>query len=147
MFLFLYSDVSARNLDNGQQLRQIDFWPLFTSRREFDGRHRLQVLSLIEPFLPNNTGVQRNLSPLWSLWRAEENPGTGARSQSLLWNLYRRDVTPKARKCSLLFGLVRYDSGAAGARWRVAGLPFGARNRAEAPSGAEAPKADNGPRP
>jgi hypothetical protein len=147
MFLFLYSDVSARNLDNGQQLRQIDFWPLFTSRREFDGRHRLQLLSLIEPFLQNNTGVQRNLSPLWSLWRSEENPATGARSQSLLWNLWRRDVGAESKKCSLLFGLVRYDSGAAGRRWRLFGLPLGSRSRAASTEEAGAARPADKPRP
>lgn len=147
MFFFLYSDVAARNLDNGQHFRQIDFWPLFTSRREYDGRRRLQWLSLVEPFLPNNTGVQRNLSPLWSLWRTEENPGTGARSQSFLWNLYRRETAPETKKCSLLFGLVRYHSDTAGPRWRVLGLPLGGRTRSAVTPGPEAPPAHTAPRP
>ena len=32
-------------------------------------------------------------------------------SQSLLWNLYRRQTTPESKKCSLLFGLFQYQSG------------------------------------
>lgn len=127
ILLFLYSDTSAKNADTGQRQRQFDLWPLFTSRTEFDGRHRLQVLSLVEPFLPNNPGVQRNLSPVWSLWRAEHNPTTGASSQSLLWNLYRRDATAESKKCSLLFGLFRYQSGPDGRRWRVFFIPFGGK--------------------
>ena len=125
VLLFLYSDTSVKNTADGTRQRQFDLFPLFTSRREFDGRHRLQVLSILEPFLPNNTSVQRNLSPLWSIWRAEKNPKTGASSQSLLWNLYRRDVTPETKKCSLLFGLFRYQSGPEGRRAHVFFIPFG----------------------
>ena len=47
---------------------------------------------------PDNRGIERNWSPLWSFWRSENNPQTGARSQSLLWNLYRRDSTPGIEK-------------------------------------------------
>jgi len=131
ILLFLYSDVSAKNAETGERLRQFDLWPLFTSRREFDGRHRLQVLSLLEPFLPNNPGVQRSLSPLWSLWRSERNPSTGANSQSLLWNLYRRDVADGTKKSSLLFGLFRYQSGPDGKRGRVFFIPFGSKPKAD----------------
>jgi hypothetical protein len=45
------------------------------------------------------------------LWRSEDNPRTGAASQSLLWNLYRRNTAPASKKCSLLFGLFQYQSG------------------------------------
>ncbi len=62
----------------------------FTWHRDFNGNERLQVLAPIEPAVPDNRGIERNWSPLWSLWRAENNPKTGAASQSLLWNLYRR---------------------------------------------------------
>ena len=48
--------------------------------------------------LPGNRGVERNWSPLWSLWRAEDNPKTGATSQSLLWNFYRHDTAPGIEK-------------------------------------------------
>jgi hypothetical protein len=131
--LFLYSDTRARHGETGQTMRQIDLWPLFTSRREYDGRRRVQCLSLIEPILPNNSGVERNLSPLWSIWRAESNPATGARSQSFLWNLYRRDATPDSKKCSLLFGLFQYHSGPDGRRWRLFYVPFGKNKTAEKP--------------
>ena len=125
ILFFLYSDVSVKNTETGKRLRHIDFWPLFTSRHDLEGRNRLQILAPLEPFLPNNTSVERNLSPLWSVWRSERNTKTGARSQSLLWNLYRRDVSPEAKKCSLLFGLFQYHSGPDGRRWRVFHVPFG----------------------
>jgi hypothetical protein len=127
LLLFLYSDTRATNKELAASQRQVDLWPLFTARRDFEGKRRLQVLSLVEPILPNNRGVENNLSPLWSLWRAEQNPKTGASSQSLLWNLYRRDATPAVKKCSLLFGLVQYQSRPEGRRWRLFFIPLGGR--------------------
>jgi hypothetical protein len=44
------------------------------------------------------------------LWRAEDNPKTGAGSRSLLWNLYRSDKTLDSKKISILFGLFQYQS-------------------------------------
>ena len=61
--------------------------------------------------MSDNRGIERNWSPLWSLWRAENNRKTGAGSQSLLWNLYRRETAPGHKKVSLLFGLFQYQSG------------------------------------
>jgi hypothetical protein len=134
ILLFLYSDLSVKNTETGKRLRQLDLWPLFTSRRDLEGRNRLQILALLEPFLPNNTSVERDISPLWSLWRSEKNSRTGATSQSLLWNLYRRDTAPEGRKCSLLFGLFQYQSGKDGRRWRVLYVPFGKSRPSEKPS-------------
>jgi hypothetical protein len=133
ILFFLYSDLSVKNTETGQRLRRLDLWPLFTSKKELDGRSRLQILSFLEPFLPNNPSVDRNLSPLWSVWRSENNPNTGASSQSLLWNLYRRDRNPESRKCSLLFGLFQYQSGPDGRRWRAFYIPFGRSNKSDQP--------------
>ena len=73
--------------------------------------------------------MERDLSPVWSFWRSDKNPNTGATSQSLLWNLYRRDKTTDSKKCSLLFGLLQYHSGPQGNRWRVLYIPFGKKTR------------------
>jgi len=118
IMLFLYSDLTERNTETGQALRRTDLWPLFTARRDLDGRERLQVLALLEPLLPNNKSIERSWSPLWALWRSERDPASEAASQSLLWNLYRRETTAETRKCSLLFGLIQYESGPEGKRWR-----------------------------
>jgi len=59
--------------------------------------------------VPDNPAIERNWSPLWSVWRAEKNARTGAFSQSLLWNLYRLDNTPAHKKASLLFGLYQHE--------------------------------------
>ena len=72
--------------------------------------------------------IERNYSPLWSLWRAEKNGTTGAASESLLWNLYRHEDNAGVEKCSLLFGLFRYQSAGDGARWRLFYFPAGKTN-------------------
>ena len=131
ILLFLYSDVSMKNTEAGTSQRRIDLWPLFTFTRDLEGRRRLQVLSLLEPYVPNSRSVEHDLSPLWSVWRSEKNPQTGARSHSLLWNLYRRDASPESKKCSLLFGLFKYQSGPDGKRWRVFYVPFGKKPPAQ----------------
>jgi hypothetical protein len=123
ILLFLYSDVIQKNTATGQHLRRVDQWPLWTYHREYNGDRRLQILAPIEPYLPNNKGVERNWSPLWSLWRSEARGDGSASSQSLLWNLYRRETAADAGKCSLLFGLFHYQSSAQGWRCRLAGLP------------------------
>jgi len=124
LLFFLYSDLTERSVETGEALRRTDLWPLFTARRDREGRQRLQVLALLEPLLPNNKSVERNYSPLWALWRSEKNLRTGAASQSLLWNLYRRDTTPAAKKCSLLFGLFQYQTGPDGRRMRICYVPM-----------------------
>ena len=128
ILFYLYSDATVQNKTAGTSQTLRDLWPLYTYRREFDGRSRLQVLAPLEPFLPGNTSVERDLSPLWSLWRSQHNPTNGLSSQSLLWNLYRREAGPEARKCSLLFGLFQYHSNAEGRRWRLFGLPLGKKS-------------------
>jgi hypothetical protein len=123
ILFYLYQTTTEKNLETGKAKRREDFWPLFTWRRDFYDNERLQIFAPIEPILPNNRGVERNWSPLWSLWRAENNPRTGASSRSLLWNLYRSDRTPDSKKCSLLFGLFQYQSNPETNRLRLFYIP------------------------
>ena len=139
---FLYSDLAEKNTETEAVRRRVDFWPFFTHRRDFNGNSRLQVVALLEPFMPENKGIERNYSPLWSVWRSENNPRAGASSQSLLWNLYRREATPDAKKCSLLFGLFQYQSGSKGKNMRLFYIPLGgtkAQADGEAKSGPAKP--------
>jgi hypothetical protein len=53
------------------------------------------------------------------VWRAENNPRTGQRSQSLLWNLYRGEDSPAHKKISLLFGLFQYQRDGVDQRTRL----------------------------
>ena len=125
ILFFLYSDVKERNTEAHTVRHRIDFLPFFTSRKDFDGSWRLQIVSILEPIFPTSKSIERDYSPIWSFWRAERNPKTGANSQSLLWNLYRRDKTPESKKISLLFGLFQYESQPDGRRWRVCYVPLG----------------------
>lgn len=128
VLFFLYSNIAEKNKETGATRKRMDLWPLFTTRQDFNGNRRLQVFAPLEPLLANNKSIERNYSPLWSAWRSEHNPQTGASSQSLLWNLYRRDVTPDSRKTSLLFGLYRYVKDAGGKQVRLFHIPLsGAR--------------------
>ena len=124
ILFFLYSRINEKNTESGAALKRTDLWPFFAHRRDFNGNERLQLLAPLEPILPNNKSIERDWSPLWSVWRAEKNPKTGDASQSLLWNLYPRETSPSARKCSLLFGLFQYQSNAEANRWRLFYLPL-----------------------
>jgi hypothetical protein len=119
ILFFLYSDTIQKNTESGAFQRRVDLWPFFTHRRDYDGSTRLQIGAFLEPYLPNNKSIERDYSHLWSFWRSEANPRTRASSQSLLWNLYRRDVRADSKKCSLLFGLFQYQSDTSGKRVRL----------------------------
>ncbi len=125
ILFFLYSDIMEKNTTSGDYRHRVDFWPFYTKRHDLNGDERLQVLSLIEPFTPASKSMERDWSPLWSLWRSERSLKTGATSQSLLWNLYRRDTTPTSKKCSLFFGLIQYQSTPDGSKWRWFYVPTG----------------------
>ena len=127
ILFFLASDTNEKNTETGAAKRRTDFWPLFTWRRDFHGSTRLQLFAPLEPVLPVSKSIERNYSPLWSVWRAEKNPGTGAASQSFLWNLYRRETTPESKKCSLLFGLFQYQSDSEARRLRLFFVPMGGK--------------------
>ena len=128
---FLYSDIQERNLETGKTRSRLEMWPFFTRKRELNGNTRLQVLAVLEPIIPGTHKIERDYSPLWSLWRAERNPTTGASSQSLLWNLYRRDAAPESTKVSALFGLYQSSSTPEGKHRRILFIPFGKKGGGE----------------
>jgi hypothetical protein len=123
IFLFLYSDTIQKNTQTGAAQRRRDLWPFFTHREDFNGNSYFQIFAPLEPILPTSKSVDRDYSPVWSVWRQEHNPETGASSHSLLWNLYRDQSTPESKKCSLLFGLFQYQSDNKGKRMRLFYIP------------------------
>jgi hypothetical protein len=125
ILFFLYNYVDEKSTETGRSHRRADLWPLYTWRHDFNGNERLQVMAIPEPFFPNNKSIERDYSPLYSFWIAEKNPRAGTTSQSLLWNLYRRETAPHVKKISLLFGLFQYQSSLAGKRWRLFYIPAG----------------------
>lgn len=123
ILFYLYQDVKEKNTASGATKRRVDALPFFTYHRDFNGNSRLQILAPVEPAVPDNRGIERNWSPLWSIWVSENNPQSGASSRSLLWNLYRNESSPEARKCSLLFGLFQYQSDSETKRFRLFYIP------------------------
>jgi hypothetical protein len=123
ILVYLYDDMIEKNTATGEAKRRVDAWPFFTYHRDFNGNNRLQILALVEPAVPDNSRIERNWSPLWSLWVSENNLQTGASSQSFLWNLYRHETAPASKKCSLLFGLFQYQSDAEMKRLRLFYIP------------------------
>lgn len=105
VLFYLYSRASIKNTETGKERVRLDMWPFFVWHRDYNGNERLQILAPLEPAVPDNPGIERNWSPLWSLWRSDNNPTTQASGQSLLWNLYRRQTAPDYKKVSVLFGL------------------------------------------
>ena len=124
ILLFLYSRTEETNKETKAMKTRTDLWPLFSHRTDYNGNSRLQLLAPLEPLLPASKSIERNWSPLWSVWRSENNPRTGEASQSLLWNLYRCEVSPATKKGSLLFGLIQYESSAEKRSWRLFYLPL-----------------------
>ncbi len=120
---YLYENTKLKNLETGLEKQRLNAWPFFTYHRDFNGNSRLQILALLEPMLPDNLRIERNWSPLWSIWRSENNPKTGGSSQSLLWNLYRHDTAAAGKNSSLLFGLFQYQSSAESKRLRLFYIP------------------------
>lgn len=124
ILFFLYSDLVEKNTTRNTAKHRTDLWPLFTARRQHDGSERLQILALLEPIIPENTTMERLYSPLWSIWRSEKNGKTGDYSESLLWNLYRRDETKAEKKVTFLFGLFQYRSSDDGKHLRLFYIPL-----------------------
>lgn len=125
ILFFVYSDIFEKNTETGQFRRRTDFWPLFLRKRDLNGNTRFQVLALIEGWTIGSHKMERDWSPVWSVWVSEHNARTQASSQSLLWGLYRREATPERAKTSALFGLFQYQRGPEGKRVRVLYIPFG----------------------
>jgi len=93
------------------------------ARREAEARARNRARRNRVPLVSANLRGQS--AQKTDIWRDEKNATTGASSQSLLWNLYRNERTPEAKKCSLLFGLFQYQKGPEGKRVRLFYVPLG----------------------
>lgn len=136
ILFFLYSDSMTKSTTDPERMtRRTSLFPFYTRHRDPNGNTSLQVLAILEPFFPGNDSIEREYSQVYAFWRAQKNPKSGAASQSLLWNLYRRETEPQSKKISLLFGLFQYQSSPAGRRWRVCYIPMG-KSSAPAPGAA-----------
>jgi hypothetical protein len=131
ILFYLYNDIREKSTETGLERRRLDLWPLFTHQRRIDGGTRLQILAPLEIFTLGSHKIERDWSPVWSVWRSEHNAKTGAGSQSLLWNLYRHETAPEHKRVSALFGLFQYQAEGNNRRWRIAYIPFGGKTPSE----------------
>jgi hypothetical protein len=129
ILLFLYSDLVEENTVQRTALHRTDFWPLYTWRKDHQNNERLQILSILEPILPNNKSIERVYSPFYALYRQEKNATNGNSSRSLLWNLYRSDKRGETRKTSAFFGLFQREKSPERTQWRIFFIPFGKESR------------------
>jgi hypothetical protein len=144
VMIYLFNQVKEKNTQTGETRHRTDFWPFLTHKRDWEGRERLQVFSILEPILPANDTVDRSFAPLYSVWRSERNPKTQARSQSLLWNLYRHDSTPQLERTALLFGLFQHRKTPKEDVLRVFFIPFKSQSHGTQPAAAPATTINRG---
>lgn len=146
---FLFSDTRERALEEDTpHKREISLWPFFTYKR-IRGVSHFHTLSLLEPFFPENRGIERNWSPLWRLYQRKWDT-QGNEVSSFLWNLYWKErraddlameVFPLFRyqhqageslDWQLLKGLFRYRSDPEGKKVFFFFLPWGIGSHVDA---------------
>jgi hypothetical protein len=95
LLLFLYSDVrETPTVEGGRSGRRVDLWPLFSYQRDREGRRLFHFLTLLEPFLGNHAGIEKNYAPFWRIFTWEKTP-EGIEKSSFLWNLFRSKRSPE----------------------------------------------------
>ncbi len=109
--LFLYKDVMEipKNL-NGRTSRRIDLWPIFSYHRDRKGNRKINILSILSPFLPDNRQIENNFSPFWTLYEKKKMV-TGEETTTILWNTYKSRKSDDSRqvKISPLLPLFEYN--------------------------------------
>lgn len=143
VLFFLYSDTRESKWETGDSMRRINFWPLFGYNRK-NGVSHFHVLSLIEPFFPENESIERLWSPLWRIYQQKWDQ-QGNQVISLLWNLFWSErqgdrlawelfplfeyqkQSPGKKSFSFLKGLVSYRRDEQGRRLNLFYLPWGLR--------------------
>lgn len=110
VLFFLYSDTSEAKFDTGESSRRVNLWPLFGYKRT-NGVSHLHVLSLLEPFFPDNQPIERLWSPLWRIYQQKWDQ-QGNHVVSILWNLFWSEQQGEQVAWEL-FPLIEYrkDSG------------------------------------
>lgn len=92
ILLFLYSDMKEEPIiEGGRNARRIDLWPLFSYKRDAEGNRSFHLLSILEPFLSDNEGIERNYSSFWRFfeWKKYKD---GRSVSSFLWNSFRKET-------------------------------------------------------
>ncbi|MDF9827458.1 hypothetical protein M2447_001551 [Ereboglobus sp. PH5-10] len=109
-FYFLYNSVSQKPLvppgatpaqkaaiDAIKPARKISLWPFYTYWTDGRGRKQLQALSPFEVFLPQNEPTRLIYTPLFALYRYEQE-APGRTRHSFLWNVITHRREPGLRE-------------------------------------------------
>jgi hypothetical protein len=136
--VLLLNRIQRGENDRGvEQERSFRIWPFFDYKREETGRERFSFLYLV-PL--KDEGLERNLFPLFQIFRWEKNP-QGEMSTNLFWGFYKRMKREEMdswevahlmglkrgrgwKELSFLKGLFRYESDGRTADLRLFYLPF-----------------------
>ncbi len=90
ILFFLYSNTIEENKENGEFRRRRDFWPLYTHRKEMDGRIRLQVFR--NPKKARSFSAFSNINPVLN------GPGCGCFTSR--WAAGNRAAPPHRPRCA-----------------------------------------------
>lgn len=91
ILLFIYNDKQEIPLNiSGRNSRRIALWPIFSYYRDREGNSSLRIFSVLEPFLPDNSGIENNYSALWTIYENKKFLN-GKEITTILWNTYRKE--------------------------------------------------------
>ncbi len=87
---FIFWHQEQKNCKNLNFLaKKTHFWPIYSYWEDGQGHRQMQMLSPFDVFFPNNTMVRDIYSPLFALYRYDEN--NGVIRQSFLFQLFQEE--------------------------------------------------------
>ncbi len=90
LYFLYHSDVqTSLHHPDAAPASKTHLWPFFSAWNNGAGRKQVQVLSPIEVFLPHNERTRRLWSPLFALYRYDENEVENRVEHRLLWSLLK----------------------------------------------------------
>ncbi|HYD83744.1 MAG TPA: hypothetical protein VEA63_06815, partial [Opitutus sp.] len=144
---FLYRSTKQRSATNpaAASAEKAHLWPLISRWDNGAGRRQFQFPSPLEVFFPDNERIRVSWSPLFALYRFDQQ-APDRRRHELLWGLFTKRTTPELRETHLgpLFtvkeregekriaignGLLSWRRSAPGARWRFFWFDFPRKDR------------------
>ena len=131
ILFFLYSAINQNQHRNRASRRRTDFLPFYTPRREFDGNERCQVLSILEPFFPDNrehrSAITARCAPSGARSKIPHAARPASRCSGTFTGGTPRRRRKKSRSCSVFFSINPVRTARAGAcfifRWAAQSKP------------------------
>ena len=128
---FVYHSTVQKSLSNpdAAPASKVHLWPFFSAWDNGAGHKQVQVLSPIEVFLPQNDRTRRLWSPLFAIYRYDEDE-SGETEHRLLWGLLKWSSNASTGTRTVSVGpLARYESSSAGKRMTLLGDQLGLDKR------------------